>query len=116
MINWTLSDDRRRIELIVGVSYDSDPHKVKEILLNVIKNHDDIITDPEPNVFFNNLGDSSLDFRMLFWTKEFDQWIRIKSEIIFHVFDELKAAGINIPFPQRDLHLRSVDKDIHLKM
>ena len=115
VINWTLSDDRRRIELIVGVSYDSDPHKAKEVLLNVIKNHEDIITDPEPKVFFNNLGDSSLDFRMLFWIKEFDQWIRIKSEIIFQVFDDLKSAGIEIPFPQRDLHVRSIDQSIDLK-
>lgn len=115
VINWTLSDERRRIELMVGVSYDSDPHKVKEVLLKVINNHKDIITDPAPNVFFNNLGDSSLDFRMLFWTKEFNQWIRIKSEIIFQVFDELKAAGIEIPFPQRDLHIRSIDQSIDLK-
>jgi small-conductance mechanosensitive channel len=115
VINWTLSDDRRRIELIVGVSYNSDPHKVKEILLNIIENHEDIITDPKPSVFFYNLGESSLDFRMLFWTKEFDQWYRIKSEITFKVFDDLKKAGIEIPFPQRDLHLRSVDKNINLK-
>ena len=52
---------------------------------------------------------------MLFWTKEFDKWYRIKSEIMFKIFDELQAAGIEIPFPQRDLHVRSVDKDINLK-
>jgi small-conductance mechanosensitive channel len=62
-----------------------------------------------------DLGESSLNFRMLFWTKEFDQWVRIKSEILFKVFDELKAEGIEIPFPQRDLHIRSVDKNIKLK-
>jgi small-conductance mechanosensitive channel len=115
VINWTLSDDRRRIEVIVGVSYNSDPKKVKEILLKIINEHEDIITDPAPNVFFLNFGESSLDFRMLFWTKEFDQWYRIKSEIMFKIFDELKAAGIEIPFPQRDLHLRSVDEQINLK-
>jgi small-conductance mechanosensitive channel len=115
VINWTLSDDRRRIELIVGVSYSSDPHKVKEVLLNVIKQHPDIEQDPAPGVLFQNLGESSLDFRMLFWTKEFDQWIRIKSEVLFQVFDDLTAAGIEIPFPQRDLHLRSVDQKIKLK-
>jgi len=113
--NWTLSDDRRRIELIVGVSYASDPHNVKDILMKVIKKHPDIISDPKPSVWFQNLGESSLDFRMLFWTKEFDQWIRIKSEILFQVFDDLKAAGIEIPFPQTDLHLRSVDQNIKLK-
>ncbi len=114
VINWTLSDDRRRIELIVGVSYNADPVVVKDILMNVIKSHQDIIDNPEPNVFFQNLGESSLDFRMLFWIKEYNQWVRIQSEILFKVFDELKAAGIEIPFPQRDLHLRSIKKDIQI--
>lgn len=116
VVNWTLSDDMRRIELLVGVSYSSDPHKVKEVLLNIIRNHPDIESDPAPNVLFKNLGDSSLDFRMLFWTREFNQWIRIKSDVLFQVFDDLKAAGIEIPFPQRDLHVRSVDKNIPLKI
>ncbi len=113
VINWTLSDERKRIELLVGVSYSSDPHKVKEILLNIIENHPDIESDPTPNVLFKELGDSSLNFRMLFWTREFDQWLRIKSDVLFQVFDDLKAAGIEIPFPQSDLHLRSIDEKIN---
>ena len=115
VINWTLSDDTRRIELIVGVSYSSDPHKVKDLLMNILKNHDEIESDPEPSVWFQNLGESSLDFRMLFWTKQFDQWLRIKSEVIFQVFDDLKAAEIEIPFPQRDLHVRSIDSTVDIK-
>jgi len=111
VINWTLSDETRRIEVIVGVSYNSDPHKVKEVLFKILTDHEDVEDDPAPNVLFQNLGDSSLDFRMLFWTRNFGEWIRIRSEIIFKIFDELKAAGIEIPFPQRDLHLRSIDKD-----
>jgi small-conductance mechanosensitive channel len=109
VINWTLSDETRRIEVIVGVSYNSDPHKVKEVLMKILTDHEDVEDDPAPNVLFQNLGDSSLDFRMLFWTRNFGEWIRIRSEIIFEIFDELKAAGIEIPFPQHDLHLRSVD-------
>ena len=95
------------------MSYSSDPHKVKEILLNIIKNHPDIESDPTPNVLFKELGDSSLNFRMLFWTREFDQWVRIKSDVLYQVFDDLKAAGIEIPFPQSDLHLRSIDEKIN---
>lgn len=115
VINWTLSDQTRRIEVIVGVSYSSDPHEVQKILMKVLKSHKDIVSDPEPNVFFRDLGESSLDFRMLSWTLNFDQWIRIKSEIIFMVFDELKAANIEIPFPQRDLHVRSIDRNVEFK-
>jgi len=115
VINWTLSDETRRIEVIVGVSYNSDPHKVKEVLSKILTDHEDIEDDPAPNVLFQNLGDSSLDFRMLFWTRNFGEWIRIRSEIIFRIFDDLKAAGIEIPFPQHDLHLRSIDQQVEFK-
>lgn len=112
VINWTLSDDRKRIELLVGVSYSSNPREVREILLNIIENHPEIEADPVPNVLFQELGDSSLNFRMLFWTSDYGQWVRIKSDVLFQVFDDFKVAGIQIPFPQRDLHLRSIDDNI----
>lgn len=107
VINWTLSDKKRRIEVIVGVSYNSDPHQVHEILMNTLVNHKDVVEVPNPTVYFRDFGESSIDFRMLFWTKNYDDWLRIKSEILFNVFDQLKQAGIEIPFPQRDVHVRS---------
>ena len=115
VVNWTLSDQKRRIELIVGVSYSSDPNTVHDVLMKVLNSHKDIIKDPEPVVLFKELGESSLDFRLLFWTFHFDKWIRIRSEVLFSVFDELKAAGIEIPFPQRDLHVRSIDPEVQFR-
>jgi small-conductance mechanosensitive channel len=115
VVNWTLSDKRRRIEVLAGVAYGSDPHRVKEIFMNILNDHPDIIDDPPPNVFFNDLGESSLDFRLLFWTYNYDEWVRIRSEIIFNIHDALKAEGIEIPFPQRDLHIRSVEPGIELR-
>jgi small-conductance mechanosensitive channel len=114
VVNWTLSDQTRRIEVIAGVAYGSDPHKVKDLFEKVLNDHPDIIKDPAPKVFFQNLGESSLDFRLLFWTSKFDEWIRIRSDIIFGVHDILKSEGIEIPFPQRDLHLRSADHHIEI--
>jgi small-conductance mechanosensitive channel len=58
------------------------------------------------------MGESSLDFRLLFWTDQFDEWLRIRSEVLFAVHDVLYANNISIPFPQRDLHLKSVDPSI----
>jgi len=107
--NWTLNDKRRRIEIIAGVAYGSDVHKVQELLLDIINQHPDIIKIPKPIVLFNNMSESSLDFRMLFWTDKFDDWIRIRSEVIFLVHDTLYREGISIPFPQRDLHIKTVD-------
>lgn len=107
VINWTLTDKRRRIEVMVGVAYGTDVYKAQEILLNVITSHKEVVKDPIPYVFFNQFGDSSLEFRLLFWTDNFDEWVRIRSEVVFLVHDALKQAGITIPFPQRDVHIKS---------
>lgn len=109
VINWTLSDKKRRIEIFSGVAYGSDVHKVKDVLLHILNHHPDIMKDPEPLVLFNDLGESSLDFRLLFWIDNYDKWIIIKSEVIFKIHDAFNEAGIKIPFPQRDLHINLKD-------
>lgn len=111
VINWTKSDKRRRIEIFSGVAYGSDVYKVRDILKNILTNHPDILQDPEPLVLFNDLGESSLDFRLLFWTDNFDNWIIIKSEIVFAIHDAMYEAGIEIPFPQRDLHIKEQPRE-----
>ncbi|WP_439185446.1 mechanosensitive ion channel domain-containing protein [Carboxylicivirga taeanensis] len=112
LINWTLSDKRRRIEIISGVAYGSDVYKTQKLMLDAISQHPDVLKDPAPLVLFNDLGESSLDFRLLFWTDNFDNWIIIKSEMIFKIHDALYEAGITIPFPQRDLHIKTSDLSI----
>ena len=112
VVDWTLSDKSRRIEIISGVAYGSDVHRVKELLMQVILEHPDVMREPEPMVLFNAMGESSLDFRLLFWTDQFDEWLRIRSEVIFAIHDILYANNISIPFPQRDLHLRTVDPSV----
>ncbi|MFZ4548377.1 MAG: mechanosensitive ion channel domain-containing protein [Bacteroidales bacterium] len=107
VINWTLSDQKRRIEINVGTSYNSDPEKVHSLLQGILNSHSDILQDPAPAVFFHGLGESSLDFVLLFWIADYNHSRRIKSEILFSVFAVLKQNNIEIPFPQRDLHLRS---------
>ncbi|MCG8582468.1 MAG: mechanosensitive ion channel [Bacteroidales bacterium] len=105
VINWTHSDQIRRYEVFVGVAYGSDVEKVKAILEEQIKNHQDILDFPEPDVLFINMGDSSLDFRMLYWVSKVRQGINIKSDITQMVYDALNKEGITIPFPQRDIHI-----------
>lgn len=107
LINWTLSNQRRRIEIIAGVSYDSDPHQVKELLTRVIAAHKEVMDWPSPEVLFNEMADSSLNFRVLAWVGTYDNWIRIKSELTFSIFDTLAENNIEIPFPQRDLHIKN---------
>jgi small-conductance mechanosensitive channel len=112
VVNWTLSDKTRRIEVTSGVAYGSDVHQVRKLLLQVLQEHPDVIQSPPPLALFNAMGESSLDFRLLFWTDQFDEWLRIRSEVLFAVHDVLYANNISIPFPQRDLHLKSVDPSV----
>lgn len=112
VVDWTLSDKSRRIEIISGVAYGSDVHRVKELLMQVILDHPEVSKTPEPMVLFNAMGESSLDFRLLFWTDQFDEWLRIRSEVIFAIHDILYANNISIPFPQRDLHLKTMDPTV----
>lgn len=108
VVNWTLSDRLRRIEIDVGVAYGSDPTRVQEILLEVAKGHPEVLADPEPLALFEGFGESSLDFSLRCWTAGFDRFLAIRSEIRTGIHAALRNAGIAIPFPQRDLHIKSV--------
>ncbi len=98
----------RRI-IDVGVGYDSDPTEVRDILLSVAKNHGSVLKDPEPVVFFIGFGDSSLDFQVAVWVGDPSRMLAIVSDLHFMIFREFTKHKIEIPFPQRDLHLRSSD-------
>ncbi len=112
MINWTLSDHKRRQEIIVGVAYGTDTQKVTDVLNKIVSDHENILKVPNPRIFFLGFGDSSLDFRVLFWT-HFDNGLGTKSAIGLAIDSAFKKEGISIPFPQRDLHLPSIiDKAI----
>jgi potassium efflux system protein len=108
--NWTLSDKLRRIEVPIGVAYGSDPKQVLTILREVATRHPRLLTNPEPAALFVGFGDSSLDFSLRAWTAEFETWLHIRSDLYTQIYEALAEAGIAIPFPQRDLHLRSVDR------
>ncbi len=115
LINWTLSDAQRRIEIIVGVSYDSKPDQVVDILMKIINEHHFVLKQPEPCVYFQELGDSSLNFRMLFWVYSYNDWQKIKSEVTTRVFRELTDNNIEIPFPQRDIHIRNIEDSLTIE-
>jgi small-conductance mechanosensitive channel len=85
---------------------------VLELLMNVITSTPGIATIPEPTVLFAGFGASSLDFSIRAWTNNFGDWVKIRSDLSVRVYDALKAAGIEIPFPQQDLHLRSVSDSV----
>jgi small-conductance mechanosensitive channel len=110
--NWTLTDRRRRIQIMVGVAYGTDPNKVLDILKKTINNREDILDSPEPLILFREFGESSLNFDLRFWTSDTSSWLELQSSVNVEINNAFKKAGIEIPFPQRDLHLRSVDKSV----
>jgi small-conductance mechanosensitive channel len=108
VINWTLSDRDRRVDVKVGVAYGTDPERVIALLKEVAGTHPDLLKTPEPVVLFLGFGDSSLDFELRAWTNRSERFIRIRSEVTVLVNRAIVDTGIEIPFPQRDLHLKSV--------
>ncbi|MGA2329631.1 MAG: mechanosensitive ion channel domain-containing protein [Bryobacteraceae bacterium] len=110
VINWTANDRQVRFSLPVGVSYGSQPERVREILETVASAHPDVLPDPPPETLFVAFGDSSLNFELRVWTRNQVQTPkRLISDLYFAIFRRFREEGIEIPFPQRDLHLRSVD-------
>jgi len=100
VINWTLTDKIRRINLYVGVAYGVNPRKVNEILIKEALANKTTLKEPEPMSIFEGFGDSSLNFRLMFWV-HFDDYFLTKSEVYMNVYDALEKEGIEIPFPQR---------------
>ena len=110
--NWTLTDSLRRVELKVGIAYGNDPERVLQMLRGVLAGSERLVELPAPAVFFTGFGESSLDFVMYGWTDHMDQALSIKSELAIAVYRVLNEAGVEIPFPQRDLRVRAIDPTV----
>lgn len=108
IVNYSLSSPLIRINLPVGVSYDADPREVERILLAVAKKEALVSTQEAPAVRFVEFGDSSINFELLVWIDvRKTPRRRVLSALYFAIFEEFEKAGIEIPFPQRDIHIRS---------
>ncbi len=108
VINWSHSDRLVRYKIPVGVSYDSDPEVVRDILLEAAAEHPGVLKKPETQVLLDEFADSALVFMLNVWTNTFtERPLILRSELNYIIFKKLKAHGVEIPFPQRDLHIRS---------
>ncbi|MFQ6097623.1 MAG: mechanosensitive ion channel family protein, partial [Armatimonadota bacterium] len=107
--NYSHRDLKIRLQLEVGVSYNSDMNKVRQVLEKVAKDHPMTLNDPPPNVRMVAFADSSVNFQLLAWVANPTDMPRTMSELHYAVWDALAENGIEIPFPQRDLHIRSDD-------
>jgi small-conductance mechanosensitive channel len=108
VINWSHNDRRVRFKFPLGVSYSEDPERVRKLVLEVANEHPGVLDEPEADLWFEGYGDSSLDFNLTVWTSDFIQRPSVlKSQLYYAVFKKFGEHNIEIPFPQRDLHLKS---------
>ncbi len=111
LTNWTLFDRSRRIEVPVGVAYGSDPRQVAALLEATATQTPGIASAPAASVLFSGFGASSLDFVVRAWTPDYDHFSELRSTLHQRIYDALVQAGIEIPFPQQDVHLHGVAVD-----
>ncbi len=110
VINWTANDRTVRIQLPLGVSYNSNPEQVRALLLQVAKENKNVLAEPKADVIFTGYGDNSINFALRVWTDTQTQIPAVlKSDLYFAAFEVFRQAGVELPFPQRDLHIRSSD-------
>jgi small-conductance mechanosensitive channel len=116
VINWSHIDRNIRLNFPVGVSYKEDPQKIKKLLLEVVNENDGVLKEPKPDVLFDKFGENSIIFNLRIWTREYiNRPGVLKSQIYYGVFEKFAKNGVEIPFPQRDIHLKSSSAPIFIQ-
>ncbi len=108
VINWSHNNRSVRLNFPVGVSYKEDPEKIRNILIEVANENPGVLQTPPPDVLFEEFGDSSLNFHLRVWTDEYSDKPKVlKSQLYYAIFKKFKEDNVEIPFPQRDIHIKS---------
>ncbi|OCK07268.1 MULTISPECIES: mechanosensitive ion channel domain-containing protein [Thalassospira] len=110
VMNWTLKDRSGRGIIRIGVSYGSDANKVREILLEIADKRREILSYPAPQVVFMDFGASSLDFELRYFLRDIGDVLSVGSAVRFEILERFRAEGVEIPFPQQDVHFRDIDR------
>jgi len=109
VVNWTLSDAVVRAEVAVGVSYGADVRLAEQALLEIARTQAHVLADPKPYVLFKRFGDSTLDFELRVFLEHFDYYLVVIHDLHMRITEKFRELNIEIAFPQRDLHVRSVN-------
>ena len=113
VVNWSFSDKNIRVRVPVGISYDADPRVAMELCVDAARSSGRVLNDPEPRCLMTGFGDNSVNLELRFWINDPSNGVgNARSEVLLSIWDRFKEAGISIPFPQRDLHIRSVPEEL----
>ena len=108
VINWSFSDTFVRLKIVVGVSYDSDVHEVMQLMVEAAAGIPRVMADPKPVCQLKNFGDSAIDMELRIWIRDPENGIsNVSSAVRVAIWDTFKEHGIEIPFPQHDVHIKS---------
>ena len=106
--NWTFSNNNGRVEILIGVSYDSDIEKARELILQAATEHPRCVDEPEPACYLIDFGDSSVNFQLFFWVSDVTEGrLEPRSDVLRSIWRKFAEHNIVIPFPQRDLHIKN---------
>jgi small-conductance mechanosensitive channel len=106
--NWSYSNQKMRLKLPVGISYSCDPRQARDLCIEAAAECERVLESPPPNCLLKGFGDNSVDLDVSFWINDPKKGVaNVKSDVLFRIWDKFKAADIEIPFPQRDLHIKS---------
>jgi potassium efflux system protein len=111
LTNWTIGSSKRRFEIQVGVAYGSDLTVVKNILNDVLINNKLVLKNPLPMIWVSKFSDSSIDYSIKYWVPHFNFGNDVRSELLIEIDEAFKNNGIEIPFPQQDIHIQSEIKN-----
>ena len=107
VLNWSHGNPISRMKIPIGVAYGSNIKLVRKAILEVAKSHPEVLLHPSPQLWFQEFGNSSLNFDLLIWTREPRKQYKLKSDLNYRIEASLRRYKIEIPFPQRDLHIKS---------
>lgn len=112
LVNWTRTNRNKRVSFVLGVGYGSDLQQVTDIIKTGFKDRKDILTIPAPFIQVSEFADNSVNFKVYFWVADLDNAGGLLSDVLAYIYAAFNKAGIELPYPQRDLHLRSVDESL----
>ncbi len=112
LLNWTLSDSTNRVVITVGISYESDPERACQIIEEICASHENVLTDPKPTAHLENFGDSTINLKIRLFLENLDTRVQTRHELQTQIHHRFVEEGIEIAFPQRDLHIRSIPKTL----
>lgn len=111
VINWTMGNSHRRVEIVTGVAYGTNLEKVKKLVLDVLATDKRIMVPPPPTVLIKDFNSSSVDIRILFWIEDFNTWTEIKSDILQAIDEAFKKEAIQISAPQEDSNVPATESE-----